>query len=139
MKVEQEAVINAPASMVWSVLSDVEHWPEWTASMKSIRLLDGELRVGARVEVVQPKLPKAVWTVSRLDEGSRFDWTADSTGLTTIGRHSVEPTATGSRAKLGFEQTGPLAGPFGLLLGKLARNYVAMEMAGLKERSEATR
>ncbi|GAB3765130.1 SRPBCC family protein [Microlunatus parietis] len=139
MNLEQEAAIAAPSSTVWSILADVERWPEWTASMKSIRLLDGELRVGARVEVVQPKLPKAVWTVSRLDEGSRFDWTAHSTGLTTVGRHSVEPSATGSRAKLGFEQTGPLAGLFGLLLGKLARDYVAMEMAGLKERSEATR
>ena len=29
--------------------------------------------------------------------------------------------------------------PFGLLLGRLARNYVGMELAGLKERSEATR
>lgn len=139
MKVEQETTIAAPASVVWSILSDVERWPEWTASMTSLRLLDGELRVGARVEVVQPKLPKAVWTVSRLDEGGRFDWTADSPGVSTFAYHAVEPTATGARAKLGFDQTGPLAGLFGLLLGKLSRSYVAMEMAGLKERAEATR
>ncbi len=139
MKIERELIIDAPAEVVWSVMSDVERWPELTASMTSIRLLDGELKVGARAEVIQPKLPKAIWTVSRLDEGRRFDWTAKSPGLTTVGLHGVEPAANGTRAYIGVEQTGPLAGLFELLLRKLTEHYLDLEIAGFRDRSVAIR
>ena len=139
MKIERELIIEAPVDVVWSVMSDVEHWPEMTASMTSVRLLDGELRHGARAEVVQPKLPKAIWTVTRLDEGRRFDWTAKSPGMTTVGIHGVEAVATGTRAYIGIKQTGPLAPLFGLLLRKLTESYLDLEIAGFRDRSLAIR
>lgn len=139
MKIERELIIDAPADVVWSVMSDVERWPEVTKSMTSVRLLDGELRLGARAEVVQPKLPKSNWTVTRLDEGRRFDWTAKSPGMTTVGIHGVETVATGTRAYIGVEQTGPLAPLFALLLRKLTASYLDLEIAGFRDRSVASR
>lgn len=139
MKIERELIIDAPADVVWSVMSDVERWPEMTASMTSVRLLDGELRLGARAEVVQPKLPKSIWTVTRLDEGRRFDWTAKSPGATTVGIHGVEPVASGTRAYIGVEQTGPLAPLFELMLRKLTEAYLDLEIAGFRDRSVAIR
>lgn len=139
MRIERDIAIDAPPDVVWKVIADVERWPDWTDSMESVRLLDGELRLGARAEVVQPKLPKAIWTVTRFDPGERFDWEAKTTGVTTVGRHWVEAEGSGSHAYLQAIQTGPLAPLLALLIGRLSERYVDLELHGLKERSVALR
>lgn len=59
--------IEAPMELAWSVLTDVERMPEWTTSMRSVRLLDGEaLRRASRVHIKQPRLRAATWTVALL-------------------------------------------------------------------------
>jgi uncharacterized protein YndB with AHSA1/START domain len=65
--------ISAPPELVWAVLSDVESWPESTASVTAVRRLSSErLQVGSRVRLKQPRLPATVWTVSALVAGERF-------------------------------------------------------------------
>ena len=137
MRFEDSAVIAAPASTVWEVYRDVEHWPEWTESVTSVELLDpGPLRVGSRARVRQPRLPVAEWTVTEIDEGRSFTWVARGPGVRTTGTHLVEPHADGARATAILVQAGPLGPVVGFLTRGLTKRYLAMEAAGLKARAE---
>lgn len=129
--------IAAPPDRVWAVMSDIEKWREWTASVKSITLRDpGPLRTGSRAWVRQPKFPPAHWTVTDVSERS-FTWVSRAPGMVVTARHSVTPIGTGSRATLSLN----FAGIFGPFFGRLTRDinnrYLAMEAAGLKRRSES--
>ena len=131
--------IFAPAEQVWSVLSDVVRWPEWTASMARVELLDcGPLAVGSRVRISQPKLATLVWTVTELEPGRSFTWTAHSPGLFLKGEHCIDP-APGGRVTvtLSMRQGGVLAPLVHLVYGGLTRRYITTEAEGLKGRSEA--
>ena len=137
MQVDVTVDISAPPEVVWAVLMQVERWPEWTASITSVRPSSpGPLQVGSRVRIKQPRLPTAVWTVSELVDGERFTCTVRSPGVDTRASHRIVRTAEGSRATLSIEQAGALGRLVGRLYGGLTRRYVEMEAAGLKRRSE---
>src|SRR5262245_1118196 len=97
MLVEDGIEIAAPTSLVWDVFSDVEKWATWTASITSVELLDGELRVGGRARIRQPKLPTTVWTVTELTPGTSWTWEAKSPGARTVARHVVAPSGPATR------------------------------------------
>ena len=132
--------IQAPADRVWSVMSDVVRWREWTASVTSIeRLDDGPLQVGSRARVRQPKLATLVYTVTRLDPGRSFAWRAESTGLTIVGDHRIEPgPGDAVTVTLSIYQSGVLAPLVARLAAGLTRRYMTMEAEGLKRRSESS-
>jgi hypothetical protein len=141
MKVEYEHTIDiaAEADVVWDVMSDVERWPEWTASVRGAQLLDsGGLRPGQRARLRQPRLPVAIWTVDRIEHGRTFAWSSDAAGLRSVGEHTVEPKDPGSsRVVLRLTHSGALAGPVRVIWGGLIRRYVRFEAEGLKRAAEA--
>src|SRR5689334_6957514 len=96
--------IDAPPDRVWRIMSDVDHWHEWTASITSVkRLKETPFAVGTRALVRQPKLPPALWTVTAIDPGKSFTWTSANPGFRAVGYHAVEPTARGSRVTLSLD------------------------------------
>ncbi|GII77889.1 hypothetical protein Sru01_28710 [Sphaerisporangium rufum] len=139
MSYEASTVIEAGAERVWSVLSDIDRWPEWSESVTSARRLDGgPLTVGSRAAVTQPKLRPATWTVTELEPGIRFDWVSKNPGVVTVGGHRLTPQGDGrTAAVLTIEHRGPLAPLVRLFIGRLTRRYMEMEVAGLKRRSES--
>jgi uncharacterized membrane protein len=140
MKVEYEHAveIGAPAHAVWPVMSDVERWPEWTASVSQAHLLDdGGLRPGQRARLRQPRLPVAVWTVDEVVPGRNFAWHSRAVGLRSRGEHTVEPTGGQTcRAVLRLTHEGVLAGLVRIVYGRLIRQYVGFEADGLKRQAE---
>ena len=93
--------IAAPPGRVWTVMSDIERWHEWTPTIRSIRRTNaGPFRIGARARVCQPKLPPADWMVTALDDGREFTWESRAPGIRVVARHLVEPSADGSRVTL---------------------------------------
>jgi hypothetical protein len=131
--------IHASCERVWSVLADVESWPQWTASMSKIELLDGvPLTVGSRARVFQPKLRPAVWTISDWQPNVRFAWIAKQPGLAVIGDHALKAAPAGCAVTLSVSFQGLLSPLAVLMAGKLTGKYLQLESAGLKARSEGS-
>ncbi len=130
--------IAAPTERVWQVMTDIDRWPEWTDSVTSAARLDsGPLQVGSRAELVQPKLPKAVWTVTSLEAGRSFTWEQRRPGVRTVASHRLEPLPDGgTRVHLAVEQGGWLGRLVGRAYAGLTDRYLAMESAGLRARAE---
>lgn len=130
--------IAAAPERVWQVISDVAAWPQWTASMSSVRRLDdGPLRVGTRTQIKQPGLPTLVWEVIELQENARFVWVAKSPGVATTATHEITADGDSCRLKLTVNWTGPMAGLIGALMGKRTDRFLAQETEGAKARVES--
>jgi uncharacterized membrane protein len=140
MRFDDEVVINAGSGRVWAIYSDVERWPEWTASVRSVEYVDGDsLALGARVRIDQPRLPTAVWEVVAVEAGRSWTWIASGPGVRTTAVHTLEPAGAGStRVHQTVDQSGPVGAIIGRVYGRLTRAYLAMEAAGLAQRCEAT-
>jgi uncharacterized membrane protein len=141
MITESGAAIDAPADVVWTVFSDVERWPEWTASVTRLRALDGpELAVGKRYEIKQPRMPKLVWEVTDIEPGASWTWVQRSPGGLTVARHDVIATsARECEVKQRLDQRGPVGLVVGVLMRPMTKRYLELEAAGLKARSEQAR
>jgi uncharacterized membrane protein len=139
MDIKRTIDIDATADTVWSIMADVERWPEWTASIKDVQRLDSSpFGLGSRVKIQQPRLPTAEWTVTQLEPQRFFAWTNVSTGLKSVGGHGVERTGPhSSRVTLSVDWSGWLAPLIRLVYGRLSRGYVDMEAEGLKRRAES--
>jgi uncharacterized membrane protein len=128
--------IPAPPSIVWSVMTDLERWPEWTPSISRVKQLSPEpLQVGTRVRIHQPKLPPAFWRVTELDRGKNFTWVSVAPGVKVTARHVVEATAAGCRVSLSISYQGVLGRWLARWVGNLNERYLAMEANSLNARA----
>jgi hypothetical protein len=129
--------IAAPPDRVWAVMSDIERWAEWTPTVTRIDRLDpGPLAVGQRARILQPRLPAAVWRITRLEPGRGFTWETRSPGVVVTGDHTVEPNGAGSRARLSLHFGGLLGPVVARIFRGLNTRYLELEAAGLRRRSE---
>lgn len=129
--------IAAPPERVWQVVTDVEDWPRWTASMRDVkRLDDGPLRMGSRARIKQPGLPVLVWEVTELDEGTSFTWVTHTPGVASTAAHLVSATANGSRLTLSVTWTGVFGGLTSALMGKRTRKSLTVDADGHKACAE---
>ncbi|KQU70474.1 SRPBCC family protein [Phycicoccus sp. Root101] len=137
---EQSATIDiaAPPDRVWQVLSDVEHWPEWTDTVRWVRRVDdGALRTGSQAKISQPRIPTVDYVVTELEPGRSFTWVSGGGAALTTARHVLEPLpGGGTRVLLSVKQEGWLGSFVGRFYRGLTDRYLATEAAGLKARSE---
>ncbi|MCL4445896.1 MAG: SRPBCC family protein [Actinobacteria bacterium] len=138
MHAETSVDIDATPADVWKVLTDVERMPTWTESVtKAERLSTGELAVGAKVRLKQPRLGAMVWEVTDLEPEASFTWTTSRGGVTTTAGHQLRGNEHGTTIVLSIDQRGPMSGIISLLTAKLTAKYLAMEAEGLKRRCES--
>jgi len=136
---ETSISIAAAPERVWAVMTDVERWPEWTATVSEAKRLDGgDFRVGSRARLKQPRVPTLTWTVSEIEDGRSFEWRTRAPGVRSVAGHSILPEGTGSRVTLWVEQSGLVVKLMGGRFARMADEYLAIEAAGLKRRCEST-
>jgi len=137
MRFERSFIVDAPPERVLRILTDVEHWPNWNGTTRSVEALDGEgVRVGARYRLDVMGTRRAVWTISRLDDAG-FEWTSNVGGVRTVAGHDVAPEGTGTRVRLWLEQSGWPTKVLGFYIRRVANRNLDIEMASLSR--EATK
>ena len=125
---------HAPADRLWALMSDVRRWGEWLPTVNGVTPIDPSRpdEVGASYTVEQPGLPKAVWTMTAIDDGRSFTWESAQPGIRTVGTHVLTPVGDGATTiELGIAWSGPLAPLIRLAIGRKARSYVAREAEAL--------
>lgn len=131
--------IDSPAQRVWDVLIDVDRWPEWTPTIDRVERIDkGPFQVGSRTTIRQPKLPRATWKVTELQNGHSFTWVASGPGRKTIAQHSVVPDASGCTVTLSLEQTGVVGVLAARIWRRLTQRYIELEAESLERRVTRT-
>ena len=138
MRFEQSIDINAPQEAAWAVVSDVERWPERTASIRSVKLLNSPpFGLSSQARIEQPKLPATTWHVTRYDPPSFFEWVAKSLVNTTTAGHRVVPTGAATcRLTLTLEWRGIATPILALLYKGLTNRYLTMECDGMMRAAE---
>jgi len=66
IKVENRIGVQAPAEVIWEILSDIDGWPRWNPTYPEAR---GTLRIGAPLQLVEalPGLPRRELNVNVID------------------------------------------------------------------------
>ena len=138
MFTEDSVEIDAPPQLVWDVFSDVERWPEWTASVTSLVGRNGPtLGVGKRFAIKQPGMQKLVWQVTEIDPSSSWTWVQRSPGVNVVARHYVTGRpGGGTLVRQELDQGGFLGALVGRLMVKKTKRFLELEAQGLKARSE---
>jgi uncharacterized membrane protein len=138
MFTEDSVEIDAPASLVWDVFTDVERWPEWTASVTSLVALDGSgLAVGRRFAIKQPGIQKLVWQVTEIDPGTSWTWVQRSPGVLVTANHYVVAQPGGrTLVRQQLDQGRVLGSLVGRLMARKTKRFLTLEAHGLKARSE---
>ncbi|MFO0877620.1 MAG: SRPBCC family protein [Gemmataceae bacterium] len=138
MILDHAIFINAPKSVVWQVTIDIERWPQWTPTVKSLKRLDqGPFACGSASLIQQPGLPEAKWVVTSLIPEERFTWESRILGMRMIATHELSTEKTGTRNVLRVEVSGILANLLSPLLRSALRRALAQENADLKARCES--
>jgi hypothetical protein len=131
--VERTSVINAVPGDIFKVLMNFGQWNQWTASITEMSILDNDRPgVGARIKVLQPKLPPAIWTITEILPDKSLTWEKRSFGLVMLSEHLVVTGNNGTSVTIRMTYQGVLAGLFYMLTHSLTGRYMTMEIDGLK-------
>ena len=135
--VEKISVINALSGDIFKVLMDFGQWNQWTASITEMSVLNNDRPgTGARIKILQPKLPPAIWTITESLPDRSLTWEKRSFGLVMLSELLVVTGNNGASVTIRITYQGPLASLFYMLTRSLTDRYMTMEIDGLKRECE---
>ncbi len=139
MKLENVIHIHATPQVVWEVTADVERWPEWAPTVKSVQRVDqGPFGIDSVALIKQPGLPEARWSVSEFRPGECFTWETRIRGIQMRATHELSATETGTKSLLRVELSGLVARLLWPFMRASIRRSLKQENRGLKRRCETS-
>ncbi len=141
IQIDHDFIINAPASVVWDVLTDTASYGQWNPFVLECQ---AELRPGGPINMkvlLGSSIQKANEVIDTVNEGRGFSYRMKPPPLGALRSyriHDIEPTGDNAcRYTSHFELQGWLSPLVGLLMeSKMQQGFDGMSDA-LKERAEA--
>jgi hypothetical protein len=134
---ECEATFTAEPAVIWTVWTDVVHWPEWDAS-KEIARLDGPFEPGVSGWAKQRGNLGGSFTITLVDAGRRWVSECPMPLGKVVFDHLLEPVAGG---RVRVVKRVSVYGGFGPLVRMFVpkmRRDIADSLAALERRVGAT-
>lgn len=133
------ATIDAPADLVWKVLTDASGYATWNPEIVGV---DGAFaagaRVGAHVRLGNGAVRKVPQRVQVFEPPHRMEWVGGLPFGLFVGRRTftIEPRGNGAEFRMHLHMSGPLAA---MILKSVGDRQPEIDRfsAGLKERAEA--
>lgn len=130
----RDAWVNAPVQLVWSILANLEKWPEWNDSVKEMHL-QGEVIAGTEFRWIAGGM-KIRSRIEEVDSPSRIVWSGRTMGIRAI--HSWTFAAEKNGTKVRTEES--FEGLIVVLLAKQMRkalgNALDQGISALKKEAE---
>lgn len=125
---------DAPRFIVWEVLSDLDRWPEWNPSIRSM-YLQGPLREGARFDWNAGGLPVRS-IVQQFEPDSRIAWTGRSPGIRARHLWHLSDEGPGTRIETAESFSGWLARCFPGTTKRVLNGALEQGIAALAREAE---
>ena len=104
--------IDAPPDKVWALVNELEEWPQWIPSIKSIeKLSEGPLGIGSQIRVTAKSTftVSLLMTITEFVPGQRAVLQGKALGTKMTRYYTFEPVNQGTRLTVGGEVSGLLA------------------------------
>lgn len=129
---ERSIDIQAMPLLLWSLLSDVEGWPQWNAGIEQIQL-HGAFTAGTRFTMQPPGENPFASVLLDVRENESFTDETILHGTRVVVHHLIAPLdASHTRIVFRTEITGPVAAD----LGEAVTEDFCEVLAALKRRAE---
>ncbi len=136
MVARQQIMIDAPIHKIWTLETDINHWPEWQPGVTSAAL-DGGMAVGSVFRWKGQGL-RITSTLQEVEAPRRIGWTGKAMGIDAVHVWTFEPQ--GGSTRVTSEESW--AGWFTRLLKLLDRNLLNKSMEKslqvLKQKAEGS-
>lgn len=113
MRFSSSIEIDAPADKVWTLIDQLEEWPQWMPSIKKIeRVTEGPLSVGSQLLVtakVSRLTVNLLMTVTEFVAERSVVMRGKAMGTNLTRFYLLEPHDNATTVTIGGDVTGPLA------------------------------
>jgi carbon monoxide dehydrogenase subunit G len=113
MKFESSVEINAPVKKVWTLVDNLEEWPQWMPSIKKIeRVSKGPLTVGSQLSVtarVSRLTVRLLMTITEFVSERAVVMEGKALGIRLTRFYALEPVNDKTKVTVGGQVSGILA------------------------------